>query len=85
MDYSFIPAVFSRSKGITIEHFIVMHKIERLKELLIYDELSIKEIVYKINYSDSSHLLNQFKNFMGITSTFFKNMKTFKRKGLEDL
>jgi AraC-like DNA-binding protein len=85
MDYSTISAVFSRSKGITIEHFIVMHKIERVKELLIYDELSIKEIAYKMNYSHSSHLSNQFKNVTGLTPTFFKNMKIFRRKGLEDL
>ncbi|MBC7523375.1 MAG: AraC family transcriptional regulator [Flavobacterium sp.] len=85
MDYTNMSNVFSRTKGITIEHFIVLHKIERVKELLIYDELSIKEIAFKMNYSGSSHLSNQFKKVTGLTPTFFKTMKTFRRNGLEDL
>lgn len=85
MHYTTISTVFSQSKCITLEHFIMIHKIERVKELLIYDELSIKEIAYKMNYSSSSHLSNQFKKVTGLTPTFFKTMKTFRRKGLEDL
>ena len=85
MDYTTMSNIFSQTKGITIEHFIVIHKIEKVKELLIYDELSIKEIAFKMNYSGSSHLSNQFKKVTGLTPTFFKSMKTFRRKGLEDL
>jgi AraC-like DNA-binding protein len=85
MDYTKMSIIFSQSKGITIENFIVINKIERVKELLIYDDLSIKEIAFKMNYSGSSHLSNQFKKVTGLTPTYFKNMKTFRRKGLEDL
>lgn len=85
MDYATMANLFSQKKGITIEHFITIHKIERVKELLIYDEMSIKEIAYKMNYSGSSHLSNQFKKVTGLTPSFFKSMKTFRRKGLEDL
>jgi AraC-like DNA-binding protein len=85
LHYTTISTIFSQNKNITLEHFIVIHKIERVKELLIYDELSIKEIAYKMNYSSSSHLSNQFKKVTGLTPTFFKTMKTFRRKGLEDL
>ena len=85
MDYATMSSIFSQTKGITIEHFILIHKIEKVKELLIYDELSIKEIAFKMHYSGSSHLSNQFKKVTGLTPTFFKTMKTFRRKGLEDL
>ncbi len=85
MDYTNMSSIFSQTKGITIEHYIVIHKIEKVKELLIYDELSIKEIAFKMNYSGSSHLSNQFKKVTGLTPTFFKAMKTFRRKGLEEL
>ena len=85
MDYSNMSNIFSQIKGITIEHYIVIHKIEKVKELLIYDELSIKEIAFKMNYSGSSHLSNQFKKVTGLTPTFFKTMKNYRRNGLEDL
>lgn len=85
MDYTTMATIFSHTKGITIEHFIVINKIEKVKELLIYDELSIKEIASKMNYSGPSHLSNQFKKVTGLTPTYFKTMKTFRRKGLEDL
>ena len=85
MDYTTMSNIFSQIKGITIEHYIVIHKIEKVKELLIYDELSIKEIAFKMNYSGSSHLSNQFKKVTGLTPTFFKTMKNYRRNGLEDL
>jgi len=85
MDYVSMSTTFSQTKGITIEHYIMLHKIEKVKELLIYDELSIKEIAYKLNYSGSAHLSNQFKKVTGLTPTFFKRMKSFRRKGLEDI
>lgn len=85
MDYTTMSNIFSQIKGITIEHYIVIHKIEKVKELLIYDELSIKEIAFIMNYSGSSHLSNQFKKVTGLTPTFFKTMKNYRRSGLEDL
>lgn len=85
IDYTYLSNIFSQTKGITIEHYILLHKIEKVKELLIYDELSIKEIANKLNYSSSAHLSNQFKKVTGLTPTFFKGLKTFKRRGLEDL
>lgn len=85
MDYTSMSNIFSQTKGITIEHFIMIHKIEKVKELLIYDELSIKEIAFKMHYSGTSHLSNQFKKVTGLTPTFFKTMKTNRRKGLEEL
>ena len=85
MDYTYMSNVFSQTKGITIEQYIMVHRIEKVKELLIYDELTIKEIAYKMNYSGTSHLSNQFKKVTGITPSFFKAMKTFRRTGLEEL
>jgi AraC-like DNA-binding protein len=77
--------IFSQTKGITIEHYIMLHKIEKVKELLIYDELNLTEIADKMHYSSISHLSNQFKKITGLTPTFFKNMKLRRRQSLEDL
>lgn len=85
LDYTSMANIFSQTKGITIEHYIILHKIEKVKELLIYDELSIKEIAYRLNYSSSAHLSNQFKKVTGLTPTFFKGLKSFKRTSLEDI
>ncbi len=85
MDYTTMSTIFSHTKGITIEHFIVINKIEKVKELLTYDELSIKEIACKMNYSGASHLSNQFKKVTGLTPSYYKTMKNFRRNGLEDL
>ena len=85
MDYTTMSTIFSHTKGITIEHFIVINKIEKVKELLTYNELSIKEIACKMNYSGTSHLSNQFKKVTGLTPTYYKAMKDFNRKGLEEL
>jgi AraC-like DNA-binding protein len=84
-DYHTLSALFSKTKGITIEHFIILHKIERVKELIMYDELSLTEISYKLHYSSVAHLSNQFKKVTGITPTYFKKIKNKKRKSLEDL
>jgi YesN/AraC family two-component response regulator len=84
-DYHYLAEVFSQTKGITIEHFIIMHKIERVKELIIYDELSLTEISYKMQYSSVQHLSSQFKKTTGLTPTFFKNLKKQKRTRLENL
>lgn len=84
-DYHSLSALFSKTKGITIEHFIILHKIERVKELIMYDELSLTEISYKMHYSSVAHLSNQFKKITGLTPTFFKNIKNKKRIPLEDI
>lgn len=84
-DYHSLSALFSKTKGITIEHFIILHKVERIKELIMYDELTITEIAFKLHYSSPAHLSNQFKKVTGLTPTFFKNIKNKKRRQLEDL
>lgn len=84
-DYHTISELFSKNKGITIEHFIILHKIEKVKELIMYDELNLTEISYKLHYSSVSHLSNQFKRITGLTPSFFKNMKKKIRTNLEDL
>lgn len=78
-NYTYLANLFSEVKGITIENFIIMHKIERVKELLIYDELNLTEISYLLEYSSVAHLSKQFKNMTGLTPTFFKNLKIKKR------
>jgi len=85
MNYHYLAEIFSKTKGITIEHFIMLHKIERVKELIIYDQLSLTEISYKMHYSSVSHLSNQFKKVTGLTPTFFKNLPSRTRFNLEDL
>jgi AraC-like DNA-binding protein len=85
MDYHKLAEVFSKTKGITIERFIILHKIERAKELIIYDELNLTEISYKLHYSSVAHLSNQFKQVTGLTPTFFKNLSIRKRQNLEDV
>lgn len=84
-DYTYLSNLFSEVTGITVEHFIIAHKIERVKELLIYDELSLTEISYKLNYSSVAHLSNQFKKVTGLTPTFFKHLKHKRRGEIEDL
>jgi AraC-like DNA-binding protein len=73
-DYTYLSNVFSEVKGITIEHYIIAHKIEKVKELLLYDELNITEISYKMDYCSVSHLSTQFKKVTGLTPTFFKKI-----------
>ena len=84
-DYTYLANLFSEVTGITIEHFIIAHKIERVKELLIYDELNLTQISYLLNYSSVAHLSNQFKKVTGLTPTFFKKLKHKKRTTLEDV
>ena len=84
-NYSHLATLFSEVKGTTIEHFIITHKIERVKELIIYDELSLSEIAYKLHYSSVAHLSTQFKKVTGLTPSFFKSLKHKKRTVLENL
>jgi AraC-like DNA-binding protein len=84
-NYAFLSNLFSEVKGTTIEQYTLSHKIEKVKELLIYDELSLTEIAWKLNYSSVSHLSNQFKKMTGLTTSHFKNLKHKKRISLENL
>lgn len=84
-DYTYLSNLFSESTGITIEHFIIAHKIERVKELLLYNELNLTEISYLLHYSSVAHLSNQFKKVTGLTATFFKKIKQKKRTTLDNV
>ena len=84
-DYTYLANLFSEVKGITIEKFYLTHKIEKVKELIVYDELSLSEIAYRLHYSSVAHLSNQFKKFTGLTPTHFKNLKNKRRGTLEDV
>jgi len=84
-DYTYLSNVFSEVKGTTIQHFIILNKIERVKELLLYDELNLTEISYKLHYSSVAHLSNQFKKVTGLSPTYFKKLKVKRRVNLENL
>jgi YesN/AraC family two-component response regulator len=82
-DYTYMANLFSQIQGISIEQFIILHKVERVKELLIYGELNISEIAYKMDYSSSAHLCTQFKKVTGLTPSHFKQLKNKRRKAIE--
>ena len=84
-DYNYLSNLFSEVKGTTIAHFIISHKIERAKELLIYNELTLTQIADKLHYSSVAHLSSQFKKVTGLTPTFFKNMKHKRLNNLENM
>ena len=84
-DYTYLANTFSEVKGLTIQQFIIIHKIERVKELLIYNELTLSEIAHKLHYSSVAHLSNQFKKITGLTPSFYKDLKEKRKKNLEDL
>ncbi len=84
-DYTYMANLFSEKEATTIEHFIIMHKIEKVKELIIYDELTLTEIAWKLHYSSVAHLSAQFKKITGLTPSFFKSLKNRKRNTLEDV
>lgn len=84
-DYTYLANLFSEVQGTTIEKFLITHKIERVKELLIYDELNLTEIAYLMHYSSVSHLSAQFKKVTGLTPTHFKQLKDKRRSLLEDV
>jgi len=85
LDYTYMAKLFSEVQGTTIEKFIILHKIERVKELIIYDELNLTEIACKMHYSSVAHLSNQFKKTTGLTPSHFKNLKDRKRNAIEDV
>lgn len=84
-DYTYLANLFSETEGTTIEQFILLHKIERVKEFIIYDELSLTQIAEKLHYSSVSHLSNQFKKMTGLTPSFFKSLKHKRRSSLENV
>lgn len=84
-DYTYLSNLFSEIKGITIQQFIIIHKIEKAKELIMYDELNLTEISYKLHYSSVAHLSNQFKKITGMTPSQFKQLKHKTRTVLEDI
>jgi AraC-like DNA-binding protein len=84
-DYTYLSNIFSEVKGITIQQFIIIHKIERVKELLLYDELNLSEISYKLHYSSVAHLSSQFKKITGLTPSFYKQLKQKRNENLENM
>jgi AraC-like DNA-binding protein len=84
-DYTYLSKLFSEVQGTTIAQFIISHKIERIKELIIYDELNIKEIAFKMNYSSVAHLSNQFKKVTGLSPSHFKKLKDKRRSPIEEI
>lgn len=85
LDYTYLSNIFSEVTGTTIQQFIIKHKIERAKELLVYDELNLSEIAWKLNYSSVQHLSNQFKKITGLTPTHFKELRDKRRKSISVL
>lgn len=83
-DYTYLSNMFSEVKGSTIQQFIIKHKIERVKELLLYDEYNLTEISYMLHYSSVAHLSNQFKKITGLSPSFFKKLKQKRQRNLED-
>lgn len=83
-DYTYLSNLFKENQGITIEHFLLTHKVERVKELLVYDELNVTEIAYIMHYSSVAHLSNQFKKLTGLTPSHYKQLK-LKRSPLENM
>lgn len=84
-DYSYLSNLFSSIEGITIEKFIILQKIEKVKELLVYDELNLSEISYQMNYSSAQHLSSQFKKITGLSPSHFKKLRNQKRNPLDEI
>ena len=82
-DYNYLSGLFSEVEGTTIERYYIAQKIERVKELLVYDELSLSEIAYLLNYSSAAHLSNQFKKVTGLSPSHFKKIGTDRRKPID--
>lgn len=82
-DYTYLSNIFSEVKGITIQQFIIIHKIEKVKELLLYDQLNLTEISFKLHYSSVAHLSNQFKKITGLSPSYYKSLKKKRIGNLE--
>ena len=85
LDYNYLSNLFSEVEGITVEKYFILQRIEKVKELLVYDEMNLSEIAYRLNYSSVAYLSNQFKKITGFTPTYFKQLKEKKRRQIEDL
>lgn len=85
MDYNHLSNLFSEVEGVSIEHYYIAQKIERVKELLVYDELTLSEIAFQLNYSSLGHLSRQFKQVTGLTPSHFKGLKQTKRLSIDEL
>ena len=83
LSYQYVSSLFSSMEGITIEKFIIHQKIEKVKELIVYDELTLSEIAIRLGYSSVQHLSNQFKKVTGLSPSYFKKLKSKKRKSLD--
>jgi AraC-like DNA-binding protein len=84
-DYTYLANIFSEVKGTTIQQFIIIHKIEKVKELLLYDELNLTEIAHQLHYSSVAHLSTQFKKVTGLSPSFYKQLKQKRRQNLENM
>lgn len=84
-DYNYLSNLFSEVEGTTIEKYFIAQKIEKVKELLVYDELSLSEIAFRLNYSSVGYLSNQFKKVTGLTPSYFKQIREDKRKPLDEI
>ncbi|MFO7880701.1 MAG: AraC family transcriptional regulator [Bacteroidales bacterium] len=84
-DYTYLSNMFAEVRGMTLQNYIIFHKIERVKELLLYDELNLTEISYRLQYSSVAHLSNQFKKITGLTPTYYKMIKEKRHHNLEYL
>jgi len=84
-DYTYLANTFSEVKGITIQHFIIIHKIERAKELMLYNEMNLTEIAYTLHYSSVAHLSNQFKKITGLSPSFYRQLGQKRKQNLEDI
>jgi AraC-like DNA-binding protein len=85
LNYTYLANIFSEVLGITIQQYIINHKIEKVKELILYDELNLSEISHKLHYSSPAHLSKQFKKVTGTTPSFYKQMKLKRNKNLENM
>lgn len=84
-DYNYLSNIFSEVEGTTIEKYLIAQKIERVKELLVYDELTLNEIAFQLGYSSTAHLSSQFKKVTGLTPSHFKQVKENKRRSLDEI
>ena len=85
LDYTYLSNLFSEEKGMTIQQFIIINKIERVKELLLYNEMNLTEIAYTLHYSSVAHLSNQFKKIAGLSPSYYKQLKQKRNLNLENV
>jgi len=84
-DYTYLSNVFAEVKGINIQNYVIAHKIEKVKELLLYDELNLTEISYRMHYSSVAHLSNQFKKVTGLSPSYYKKINQKRKENLEEI